>query len=100
MAFGTDVAACTTDAGAGATGGATTAVVPRVTFTTRRTTTISNTSTTNTQVTSAMGMRRRGASAGGRPSVPLTCVVAIVESPAVAVDVGADTRARTEEPPA
>ncbi len=42
--------------------------------------------TTKTHVTRAMGTRRRGGPAGVSSSVPLTCVVAIVEEPAVSVE--------------
>src|SRR5580692_9759568 len=74
-ALGTEVAAFTTLDEAGATGGGTTEVVPRVIFTTRSTTTIERIRTTNTQVTRAMGTRRRGGPAGVSSSVPLSCVV-------------------------
>src|SRR5579862_8956395 len=78
---GTEVVALTTPDEAGATGGGTTVVEPRVIFTTRRTTTIDRMRTTKTHVTSAMGTRRRGGPGGVSSWVPLSCVVAMVEEP-------------------
>ncbi len=88
-------------AGAGATGGGTTVVEPRVIFTTRSTTTINRIRMTNTQVTRAMGTGGAAGPPGPRSSVPLTCVVAIVEEPRrCRSSAGARTVARTKEPPA
>ncbi len=82
---GTVAAAWTTDAGAGATGGGTTAVVPRVTLTTRRTTTITRTRTTNAHVTRAIGARRTGTATAGPSFGALPGVDVIVEGSPVGV---------------
>src|SRR5580658_3407025 len=77
---GTVAAAATMEAGAGVTGGATAAVVPLVTLTTRRTTTMRRTRRTKAPVTRAMGARRTATAAAGPSVGPLAGVAVIVES--------------------